>query len=51
MKKPTTIRGKAKELAEARAMARLYETGLMANDTLGDYGFSRSAPRQPKIGS
>jgi len=38
-------------LEEARSMARLYETGLMLNETMADYEFGRSAPRQPKTGS
>jgi len=38
-------------LAEARSMARLYETGMMVNETMADYDFGRSAPRRPKIGS
>ena len=38
-------------LAEARSMARLYDTGMMVNETMDDYEFSRSAPRQPKTGS
>ena len=38
-------------LAEARSMARLYETGLMVNEMLADYELSRPAPRQPKTGS
>jgi hypothetical protein len=38
-------------LAEARAMARLYETGLVASETMTNYEFGRSAPRQPKTGS
>jgi hypothetical protein len=38
-------------LAEARAMAQLYETGLMVNETMADYEFGRSVPRQPKTGS
>ena len=38
-------------LAEARAMARIYETGLMANETMADYEFTRPASRQPKIRS
>jgi hypothetical protein len=36
---------------EARAMARLYETGLMVNETMAEHEFGRSAPRQPKTGS
>ncbi len=38
-------------LAEARAMARLYETGMMVNETMADYDFGRSMPRPPKTGS
>jgi hypothetical protein len=38
-------------LAEARSMARLYETGMMLNETMADHDFGRSAPRQPKTGT
>ena len=38
-------------LAEARAMARLYEIGLVASETMANYDFGRSAPRQPKTGT
>ena len=38
-------------LAEARAMARLYETGLVFNETMANYEFGRSVPRQPKTGT
>jgi hypothetical protein len=38
-------------LAEARAMVRLYVTGMMVNETMADYEFGRLAPRQPKTGS
>ena len=32
-------------LAEARAMARLNETGMVVNETMADYEFGRLAPR------
>ena len=38
-------------LAEARAITRLYETGMMVNETMADYDFGRTVPRQPKRGS
>jgi hypothetical protein len=38
-------------LTEARSMARLYETRMMVNETMAEYDFGRSAPRQPKTGT
>ena len=46
---PTILREEV--LGEARSMARLYETGLMVNETMADYDIRRSVPRTPKAGS
>jgi len=37
--KPAVLREEV--LAEARAMARLYETGMMVNETMAEYEFGR----------